>query len=681
MRYVTYTLNQLNSITEESFLSTLFWHTENRALNLATDADKDKIDSWKDCLSFLKGFISKIDLLALGNITICFEYEIFDGTWVDAVIVCDNKLIILEFKSGSDCRQSTLDGHRIQIIGYFNKITRCNKVIWQEMKRNPKFQVEKYLVYTNSLMKGKTESLDYIKVGEEFQDVIGQLTTAASEERVASLLEFEEELDITTTGVMRDILNQRLLSQMYVQDDNVAACARVVEQIKNDKKDSTLNLIFIKGAPGAGKTGTGFSLLEKYMNQGAKYVTGNGNLSQIFSQMIRADRIQGTEAAIVGSLHNLYDVASFCRKYQDQENVSLDTCPNSLLIIDEAQRIWNPIQIAIAKKNKLTSKQKAFIIENEVSEAMLVLRAVMQAILKDKQSRTVVLLMGSGQEIYIGEEDGEKYIKKAIQHIKIQSEKMSKPIPIHLYLPTENMKLEYQTLGVECTLVPGLLLEENKRNEYNKNALTFVNTLIDSGIPKGECSKDAFMVYKDYSKLRRVVDSFHTDAFSVGVVGCGFDTLTEWVENPYGKKEPHHYLSLNKEKIYNIRNQELMSFFVEKGSNTLKKFASQFNCQGLELDYVIMIWGSMMVWRRDHWELSKRQIWAVEDYCKKLDELKRDYPSLQDIFVDKEIHRTFIKNSYRVLLTRARIATFIYCEDVETKDYLESCIQGANLLE
>ncbi|OIZ62955.1 hypothetical protein BLA28_21565 [Eisenbergiella tayi] len=99
----------------------------------------------------------------------------------------------------------------------------------------------------------------------------------------------------------------------------------------------------------------------------------------------------------VGFLHDLYDVAVFCAKHQSGQRVELRRIENKLLIIDEAQRVWNPIQIAIAKKNQLSNDQKAFIIEKEVSEAMLVLRAVFRAVHKDSISRTVVFLLGSGR--------------------------------------------------------------------------------------------------------------------------------------------------------------------------------------------------------------------------------------------------------------------------------------------
>lgn len=670
MRYVSYTIKQIAEISEEDFVKALFEHTENRTMNEVSLVDQEKINSWKDCLFFLQKYIKQYNENNIDCFRVCFEYQIFDGTWIDAIIVCQDKLIILEFKSGKDDRVEILDGHRSQIAGYFNKITRCNRVIWEEVKRNSAFTVEKYLVYTNPAMLGKTGDFDYILVCDDFKRVIESITVPADEQRVSQLLEFVEELDITTTGVMKNILHRKVLSEMYVQDNNVTACAEIVEQIQK-QKGLNLNLIFIKGAPGTGKTGTAFSLLEKYIDGGAKYVTGNGNLSTIFQQMIKEEHISGTEAAAVGSLHDLYDVSAFCRKHMGQQpKLVLQSVDNKILIIDEAQRVWNPTQVALAKKNKLNHEQQAFVIHNEISEAMLVLRAVLQATYKDETSRTVVFLMGSGQEIYIGEESGEEYIKKAIQHIK--GLELKKDIKINLYVPTLEMYNQYKSLADECEIRDGLVLEENKRNTYN---IEFVNSIIDEADEKVIDVKDAFYIYKDIEMMMNAINPITTGAYTVGIVANGFDTKTDWVRGIYGKNKPVSYLSLNGQKKCNIDNKDLKSFYINRTCNTLTTFVSQFNCQGLELDYPVMIWGNQLLRRNDQWVVSSREIGAINSYSDNLETLIKLHPELHQFRIDKdELKEKFVRNCYRVLMTRARIATYIYVEDDETYQYLKKLI-------
>ena len=54
MRYVKYKIEELLHIKEYDFLSALFLHTEKRALQDNNADDEEKINSWKDCLSFIK---------------------------------------------------------------------------------------------------------------------------------------------------------------------------------------------------------------------------------------------------------------------------------------------------------------------------------------------------------------------------------------------------------------------------------------------------------------------------------------------------------------------------------------------------------------------------------------------------------------------------------------------------
>lgn len=668
MRYVQYSVKELMEVKEDDFIKALYLHTEKTSSFEVRHRNKEKEDSWKDCRLFLQKYILQYGIEKIKEFSICFEYQIFDGTWIDAVIVCEDKLIILEFKSGVSCRNEILASHRTQIAGYYNKVTNCNRVIWEELKSNHKFKVEKYLVYTNALMKGKTGNYDYICVGDEFVNVISQLTVPATDKRVRKLLEFDEELDITMTGIMKDILQKNVLSKMYVQDDNVAASIELLDNLMRDTRGDTLNLVFVKGAPGTGKTGIAFSLLERYLSEGAKYVTGNGNLSKIFSQMLIDEKNLGVEKAIVGAIHDEYNVSSFCKRFYYNEDVSLDIIRNKLLIIDEAQRIWNPMQIAVSTKNKLNDREKEFIIKNEVSEAKLILRAVMKATLNDRLSRTLVFLLGTGQEIYVGEEDGEKYIKKAISYIK--GLKLKRRIKIHLFVPTEEMVDSYSTLGDSCELKKGLLLKKNKRNVNNDISLQFVDELIEGKHNVStEKISDTFYIYNSFETLKETIQPINNEAFSIGLVVNGFDTQAEWVNS-----KPNSYYILNGEKVKNIDNEGLKDFFINKSCNKLVSYASQFNCQGLELDYSIMVWGNMMLWRNGQWIFSNKKIGALHKYCEKVNALIKNNQELNSPFIkEEELRHTFIKNCYRVLLTRARIATHIYVSDPETYEHLRRC--------
>ena len=86
-----------------------------------------------------------------------------------------------------------------------------------------------------------------------------------------------------------------------------------------------------------------------------------------------------------------------------------------------------------------------------------------------------------------------------------------------------------------------------------------------------------------------------------------------------------------------------------------------YSSQGLEFDYVGVIWGKDLVRRGDSWIVNRDQIF--------------DGP-IKRIRDDKEI-LTLLGNAYRVLMTRGMKATYLYCHDDETRDYIAAMLNAA----
>jgi hypothetical protein len=109
-----------------------------------------------------------------------------------------------------------------------------------------------------------------------------------------------------------------------------------------------------------------------------------------------------------------------------------------------------------------------------------------------------------------------------------------------------------------------------------------------------------------------------------------------------------------------------------RASDALEIPATEFACQGLELDYVGLCWGGDLVWQRG---------WQVRRFAG----TKWQLPKGQDAM-------DFCRNTYRVLLTRARYDTVIWVPEGDAADatrapgllddtaaYLLAC--GAGVLE
>jgi hypothetical protein len=88
-------------------------------------------------------------------------------------------------------------------------------------------------------------------------------------------------------------------------------------------------------------------------------------------------------------------------------------------------------------------------------------------------------------------------------------------------------------------------------------------------------------------------------------------------------------------------------------------------CQGLELDYVGVIFGPDLVIRRGVWTEFPNRRASSDSSIKGYKKMMRNDPVLAARKV-----REIIRNTYRTLLTRAQRGCFVYSVDPETNDFL-----------
>jgi hypothetical protein len=81
-----------------------------------------------------------------------------------------------------------------------------------------------------------------------------------------------------------------------------------------------------------------------------------------------------------------------------------------------------------------------------------------------------------------------------------------------------------------------------------------------------------------------------------------------------------------------------------RSSYRCEVFATEFEIQGLELDWIGLCWGGDMVWDAKQWKLRA---------------LRHGSPSKWNVMKNEE-KRNYRKNAYRVLLTRARQGMVIF---------------------
>jgi uncharacterized protein len=118
------------------------------------------------------------------------------------------------------------------------------------------------------------------------------------------------------------------------------------------------------------------------------------------------------------------------------------------------------------------------------------------------------------------------------------------------------------------------------------------------------------------------------------------------------------------EIIWAMKGQDYINFWINRGSNKLDSCASIFGCQGFERSYAGVIWGKDYSLRSGKWVINPNH--TITDYIGR--------PSLLDLVRRGKQSEAIplLFNRYRVLLTRGIDGTYVFCEDNETCEFLQS---------
>ena len=172
-------------------------------------------------------------------------------------------------------------------------------------------------------------------------------------------------------------------------------CSSIIHKTAKNKRRA---LILISGVPGAGKTLVGLQLAHaKYLdelsiakesgekpNAAAVFLSGNGPLTEVLQYELKS--AGGDGKSFVRGVHSY--VKNFTRG-------SSSTPPHHVLIYDEAQRAFDPQQVS-AKHHDMSPEF------NGLSEPEIFIKFADSV----PDWCVVVGLIGTGQEIHIGEEAG-----------------------------------------------------------------------------------------------------------------------------------------------------------------------------------------------------------------------------------------------------------------------------------
>jgi hypothetical protein len=434
-------------------------------------------------------------------------------------------------------------------------------------------------------------------------------------------------------------------------DNTDAALDRVRMAFVEARRDQKRIICFVTGVPGAGKTLVGLNVayrLEMVATAGGPVCFASGNkplLDVLKTALVRNRSRNSRRRREVG--HDLtapvQDVHEYVRVTLSAEEVQ--SPPFQAIVFDEAQRVWDAEKLLDGlntrkRRRQLNQEQIDCILRHGSSEPELLLSLMERC----PNWCVVVALVGGGQEIHNGEAGlgawGKALAGRNLNWIVWAS---NDALEGGVSNAGQRLFTDITPDGVEVIRHDDLHLSVSKRCFRAERYAEWVNHVVSGNAEAArelatELSEFPVFVARDLTKARELIRR-HADAglrcgllASSGAVRLRADGIEVSQEFRGGIKFPDWFLR----PTGDIRS-----------SSQLEVAATEFECQGLELDWCCVCWGNdFVVAPTGGWQFQRLR--APGGAAPR-------WNSEEDVGV-----REFVRNKYRVLLTRARVGVVIF---------------------
>lgn len=413
---------------------------------------------------------------------------------------------------------------------------------------------------------------------------------------------------------------------------NLRETSRRVEELVDEARAKRRKLIcFVTGVPGAGKTLVGLNVATRRRNATeethAVFLSGNGPLVAVLSEALARDefsrsKVRG-ENVRKGKIRE--SVKAFIQNvHHFRDDALVDSKPPAehVVIFDEAQRAWNLKQTASFMQRK--KGRPGF---NQSEPEFLI-----SCMNRHDDWAVIVCLVGGGQEINIGEAGIDAWLEAV----------NSKFPHWHMYISSRLTDSEYAAGRAleavrqrpDAHLDDDLHLAVSMRSFRAENVSAFVKALLD-------CEKDA--ARKAFANL--------SSKYPIAVTR-DLHLAKEWIRSHARGSERYGLVASSKAQrlkphAIDIRvDVDPVHWFLNDRGDTRSSFyledaATEFQVQGLELDWACVTWDGDLRFDGSGWGFH-------------------DFRGTAWTNILNSENRNYLRNAYRVLLTRARQGMVVF---------------------
>lgn len=411
----------------------------------------------------------------------------------------------------------------------------------------------------------------------------------------------------------------------------------VTALVENCRRNNRFAICFVTGVPGSGKTLVGLNLAfgTQPGQEPIHFMSGTGPLVQVLQAVlardhqvregVRADKAKIYAKTLIENVH------VFAKEYAN--DVQNRAPSNHVIIFDEAQRAWD-------------RKQNFNKFKRDYSEPEMLLK-IME---RHQDWAVVVALVGGGQEINSGEaglgEWGRALLSAGRRwaiYASPEALEGGSAVAGSQLLPSK------PEAPLELHKEPQLHLDVSVRSLKAESYSAWVNQVVEGKASAAAALKAQehfpILLTRSLSDLRLILRQNTLGESRRGLVASSratrlrADGLEPDSTFHQSYRWDHWYLAPSTDV---------------RASSQLEVFATEFEIQGLELDWIGLCWGGDFVWSPTRRDWLMRKLWQGT---------KSKWTEIRD-----EQQQTYRRNAYRVLLTRARQGVVLYIPQGDASD-------------
>jgi hypothetical protein len=420
----------------------------------------------------------------------------------------------------------------------------------------------------------------------------------------------------------------------------------LTEAVRRAQRDRRKLVCFVTGVPGAGKTLAGLHAVHspELMRDGrpaGAFLSGNGPLVKVVTEALALDHHRRTGETLAEARRRvrtfIQSVHSFLKTYRQAGQLP----PEHVVVFDEAQRAWDAAKVRKELLRRATAEERDELASADSEPALML--GIMNRL---PDWAVIIALVGGGQEIHDGEaglaEWGRAVREQFPQWGIVAS---SEALTGGASVAGSRLFSVGEAGPVQVQQERDLHLPVSVRSFRAQAVAEWVNAVVNG--KADEAARIATGVANFPIRLTRSLNAARRGLSdnTRGFRRCGL------LASSGALRLRAHGLEVSSGFRDGFPFEEW--FLAEpddvRSSNRLEVALTEFECQGLELDWTGVCWGGDFVWASNGWEFRQFKGSAWQG-------------------VQKAGTREFIRNKYRVLLTRAREGIVIWIPEGSLED-------------